>query len=252
MLIDSHAHLTMPQFDADREAVIVRAQEAGLAHLVTVGTDLADCEQALALAEAYERISVAVGIHPHDVQSITDDTYERIRNLASHKKVVAIGEIGLDFYRDWSPRDEQRKHFRKQVQLAREISLPVVVHKEVVTILQEEKAYHIGGVIHCFSGDWPMAKACLDMGFYISIPGTVTYKGSHAYRDLIRAIPTDRLLIETDCPFLSPHPFRGKRNEPAYVLYVAREVGRIREVDSEEIGELTTHNAMTLFNLAVS
>lgn len=257
MLIDSHAHLTMPQFDNDRRAVLQRAREAGLVHIVTVGSDSADCEQAVALAEASEGISASVGIHPHDVKSVTDETYSRLKTWAYCKKVVAIGEIGLDFYRNLSPQQDQREHFRKQLQLAREVSLPVIIHdrdahQEVVAILRDEQAELIGGVIHCFSGDRAMAEACLGMGFFISIPGTVTFKGADAYRDLIRSIPTDRLLVETDCPFLAPHPFRGKRNEPAYVRYVAEAVAHVKGIDVAELGEITTENAVALFNLSLS
>ena len=254
MLIDSHAHLTMRQFDRDREAVIDRAYQAGLVHIVTVGTDMEDCRKAVALAEGHDRISATVGIHPHDVKGITEDAYVRLRELAAHEKVVAIGEIGLDFFRNLSPRNDQVYHFRKQLQLAREVALPVVVHdreahQEVVSILREEKAESIGGVVHCFSGDWEMAQACLEMGFYISIPGTVTFKGADGYHDLIQKIPLERLLVETDCPFLAPHPFRGKRNEPAYVSHVAEKVAQIKGIAALTLKEATTHNARALFGL---
>lgn len=254
MLIDSHAHLTMPQFDKDRDAVIHRAYKAGLVHIVTIGTDIADCHKAVALAEAYDSISVTVGVHPHDVKRIGNNTYAQLRRLATHEKVVAIGEIGLDFYRNLSPQEEQREHFRRQLRLAREVELPVVVHdrnahQEVASILQEEGASAVRGVIHCFSGDWEMAQSCLEMGFYISIPGTVTFKGSDAYSAMVRKVPTERLLVETDCPFLTPHPFRGKRNEPAHVRYVAEKVSKIKDIDAAKLGEITAHNAIDLFGL---
>ena len=252
MLIDSHAHLTMSRFDNDREAVINRALQAGLVHIVTVGTDIDDSHKAVTLAEAYDTISATVGVHPHDVKAIDNGTYSQLKNLAAHENVVAIGEIGLDFYRNHSPQEEQREHFRQQLQLAREVSLPVVIHDRdahnaVVTILGEEHAETIGGVIHCFSGDWDMAKTCLDMGFYISIPGTVTFKRDDVYYDIIRKIPLDRLLVETDCPFLAPKPFRGKRNEPAYVRSVAEAVAQIKSVDPAELGAAVTRNAIELF-----
>ena len=256
MLIDTHAHLTMPQFDKDREAVIQRAHQAGLLHMVTVGTDLDDCHKAVTLAEAYSTISATVGIHPHDVKAVNNGTYYQLKNLAAHESVVAIGEIGLDFYRNLSPQEEQRAHFRRQLQLAREVSLPVVIHdrdahEEVVTILREERAESIGGVIHCFSGDWKMAKTCLDMGFYISIAGTVTFKRDDSYYDIVRRIPLDRLLVETDCPFLAPKPFRGKRNEPAYVRHTAEDVARIRGVDPADLGAAVTRNAVEVFHLSL-
>jgi TatD DNase family protein len=254
MLIDTHAHLSLPQFDKDRTEVIKRARDAGIKHIITVGTDSDDCRKAVALAQEHDFISAAVGIHPHDAKTINEETYSLLRELAADNNVVAIGEIGLDFYRNLSLRKTQTHHFREQLRLAREVSLPVIIHdreahQEVLKILQEEKAETVGGVIHCFSGDWEMAKACLDMGFYISIPGTITFKKSEEYHKLIRDLPLDRILVETDCPFLAPHPLRGKRNEPAYVQYVAEAVARIKMIAQEELAEITTQNAQKLFNL---
>jgi len=253
-MIDSHAHLTLPHFDNDRNMVIQRALDAGLTHIITVGIDREDCEKALNLAQHHEIISVSVGIHPHDTRSVNKGTYGELKDFAKQERVVAIGEIGLDFYRNLSPQETQVRCFREQLQLAREVALPVIIHdreahREIVAILQEEKAEAIGGVIHCFSGDWSMAKTCIDMGFYISIPGTVTFKASGAYQDLVRDIPLDRMLIETDCPFLTPHPFRGKRNEPAHVRFVAEAIARIKGKDLAEIVKLTTRNAQELFKL---
>lgn len=254
MLIDTHAHLSLPQFDQDREAVIKRARDAGIKHIITVGTEAEDCRKAVALAHEHDFISAAVAVHPHDAKTITAETYTLLREFASDKNVVAIGEIGLDFYRNISPREIQIRRFREQLNLAREVSLPVIIHdreahQEVVKILQEEKAETVGGVIHCFSGDWEMAKACLDLGFYLSIPGTVTYKKSDEYRKLVRELPLDRILVETDCPFLTPHPFRGKRNEPAHVRYVAETVALIKGMTQEELATITSQNAQNLFNL---
>ncbi|MCD6353029.1 MAG: TatD family hydrolase [Proteobacteria bacterium] len=254
MLIDSHAHLTLSQFDDDREMVIQRAREAGLKHIITVGLDIEDCHKAIMLAEEYDFIFASVGIHPHDVKSIDTKTYSRLKRLSAHDKVVAIGEIGLDFYRNLSPRKIQFPRFREQLQLAREVSLPVIIHdreahQETLKILQEERAETIGGVIHCFSGDLAMAKSCLDLGFYISIPGTITFKNSRDYQDLVRELPLNRLLLETDSPFLTPHPFRGKRNEPAYVYYTAKTVARVKNIDVAELADITTCNAQKLFGL---
>jgi TatD DNase family protein len=254
MLIDSHAHLSLPEFDKDREEVIKRARDAGIQHIITIGTDSDDCRKAVALAKQYDFISAAVGIHPHDAKTITSGTYTLLRKLAEDKKVVAIGEIGLDFYRNLSSRETQIPHFRKQLKLAREVALPVIIHdrdahQEAVKILQEGKAETVGGVIHCFSGDWDMAKACLDMGFYLSIPGTITYKKSDEYRKLVSKLPLDRLLVETDSPFLTPHPFRGNRNEPGYVQYVAETVAWVKGIPQEELARITTKNAQTLFRL---
>jgi len=254
MLIDTHAHLSLPQFDKDRTEVIKRARDAGIKHIITVGTDSDDCRKAVALAQEHDFISAAVGIHPHDAKTINAETYSLLRELAADDNVVAIGEIGLDFYRNLSSQEIQVQHFREQLWLAREVSLPVIIHdrdahQKVLQILQEEKAETMGGVIHCFSGDWEMAKACLDLGFYISIPGTITFKKSDAYHKLVRDLPLDRMLVETDCPFLAPYPFRGKRNEPAYVQYVAETVARIKRIAQEELAKITTQNAQKLFNL---
>ena len=254
MLIDTHAHLSLPQFDQDRTEVIKRARDAGIKHIITVGTDSDDCRKAVALAQEHDFISAAVGIHPHDAKTINAETYSLLRELAADNNVVAIGEIGLDFYRNLSSQEIQVQHFREQLWLAREVSLPVIIHdreahQKVLQILQEEKAATVGGVIHCFSGDWEMAKACLDLGFYISIPGTITFKKSDAYHKLVRDLPLDRMLVETDCPFLAPHPFRGKRNEPAYVQYVAKAVAGIKGLGCEAFAEITTQNAQKLFNL---
>ena len=254
MLIDTHAHLSLPQFDQDRTEVIKRARDAGIKHIITVGTDSDDCRKAVALAQEHDFISAAVGIHPHDAKTINAETYSLLRELADDDNVVAIGEIGLDFYRNLSSQEIQVQHFREQLWLAREVSLPVIIHdreahQKVLQILQEEKAETMGGVIHCFSGDWEMAKACLDMGFYISIPGTITFKKSEEYHKLVRDLPLDRMLVETDCPFLAPYPFRGKRNEPAYVQYVAKAVAGIKGLGCEAFAEITTQNAQKLFNL---
>ncbi|MBN2466872.1 MAG: TatD family hydrolase [Deltaproteobacteria bacterium] len=256
MVVDSHAHLTLPQFDKDRRTVIERARKTGLEHIITVGLGVEDCRKALMVAEEYDFISVAVGVHPHDTKTIDEKAYSVLKDLTSHEKVVAIGEIGLDFYRNLSPREIQVEHFRKQLHLAREVSLPVIIHDrdahhEVVTILREEQAETIGGVIHCFSGDWSMAEACLDLGFYLSIPGTITFRDSGPYQDLVKKLPLNRLLVETDCPFLTPRPFRGKRNEPAHVCYVAQTLARLKQMDVSEVAEITTHNAQKIFNIVL-
>ena len=254
MLIDTHAHLTMPQFKKDFKEVLRNAKTKGIKRIITVGTDINDCRKAVALANEHDFISASVGIHPHDAKTITPETYPRLREWAQQDNVVAIGEIGLDFFRGLSPREIQAQRFREQLQLARKVSLPVIIHdreahQEVVKILREEKAETIGGVIHCFSGDRDMAKECLDMGFYISIPGTITYKNSGDFQKLVQYLPLEQILIETDCPFLAPHPFRGKRNEPAYVRYTAEAVAKIKKMEIDELGEITTRNAKKLFNL---
>jgi len=253
LVVDTHAHLSFPEFDKDRPEIIKRALAAGIKQIVSIGTNIEDCKNTLALAKEYEFIFAAVGIHPHETKTISEETYFQLQNLAADSRVVAIGEIGLDFYRNLSPPEVQIHHFREQLRLARDFSLPVIIHdrnahNEIIRILQEEKAETIGGVIHCFSGDQKMAQKCMDMGFYISIPGTVTYKKSDEYRELVRNLPLERILLETDCPFLAPHPFRGKRNEPAYLIYTVEIVAQIKGIKKEELATLTTINAKKLFN----
>ncbi|MCX8011979.1 MAG: TatD family hydrolase [Desulfobacterota bacterium] len=254
MYIDTHAHLSFPEFDKDRSEVIKRALAAGVNQIISIGTDIEDSKKALAIAEEFEFIYAAIGIHPHESKTMTEETYLQLRNLVAHNRVVALGEIGLDFYRNLSPPELQIRHFREQLQVARDFSLPVIIHdrnahKEVMTILYEEKAETIGGVVHCFSGDKKMAKECLDMGFYISIPGTITYKKSEDYREMVRYLPLDQIFLETDCPFLAPQPFRGKRNEPTYLIYTAETVAQIKGIKKEKLAEVTTSNAQKLFNL---
>ena len=205
------------------------------------------------LAEQHDHIFAAVGIHPHDAVRVTDKCYDIVRDLATgNPKVVAIGEIGLDFYRDRSPREDQEKVFRRFIRLARELSLPVIIHdrdahERVMTILREEKAAEVGGVLHCFSGDLQMARECVEMGFYLSIPGTVTYSTNEQLREVVRGIKIERLLLETDCPYLSPVPHRGKRNEPAYVRITAEKVAELKGLSLEDVGRITSLNAKRLF-----
>lgn len=255
-LIDTHAHLDFPHFDDDRERVIERATTAGVRAIVDIGTDLASSQAAVALAEAYPQIYAAVGVHPHDAKTLTKETLEEMRALASHPKVVAIGEIGLDFYRDLSPRDKQRQAFQQQLALASEAGKPVIIHdrdahSEVMAILRRwiEGGYQPAGVLHCFSGDLAMAQEAIELGFYVSIAGPVTFKNARRLRELVRQLPLEKLLVETDCPYLTPHPHRGKRNEPAYVKLVAQEIARIKRLSLEEVARIISDNAQALFAL---
>jgi TatD DNase family protein len=254
ILIDSHAHLEMPEYNENRDEVIRRAGEKGIGYIVTVGIDIDSCKQALALADAYETVYAIVGIHPHNVKHIDGKTYTQLKKFVLHEKVRAVGEIGLDFYRNLSPQDVQLKRFRELITLAREVNLPIVVHdrdahRETLSILQEEKAFEVGGVIHCFSGDYAMASKCFDMGLYISIPGTVTFKKAQTLQDVVKRSPLDRMLIETDAPFLAPVPFRGKRNEPSYVRYVAEALAHLKGIDFEEVARVTSSNARSLLGI---
>jgi TatD DNase family protein len=253
MAIDTHAHLEMEAFDDDRDAVIARAEAAGLTAIITVATTLPDCEKAAALACCYPSVYAAVGIHPHEVKDIDEGTYDQLRILARRKKVVAIGEIGLDFFYNLSPRDAQLHCFREQLSLAEELNLPVIIHDrdahgEVLDILGARK-HPPQGVLHCFSGDWSMARQCLEMGFYLSIAGPVTYKKAEQLREVAAKVPLERLLVETDAPYLAPQPYRGKRNEPAYVVETARYLADLRNIPGAELDRQTTANACRLFGL---
>jgi TatD DNase family protein len=263
MLVDSHAHLDFSQFDADRQEVLARAQEAGVETIVNAGAGLEASQAGVALAETYPQVYAAVGVHPHEAKTLNQDVLEELRALAQHPKVVAIGEIGLDYYRDRSPRPVQRRAFQQQLALARELGKPIIVHdreahRDVMDMLRQwvREGYQpsaIGhqpvGVMHCFSGDLAMAREVIEMGFYISIPGPVTFANERRLPDLVRALPLERLLIETDCPYLTPHPHRGKRNEPAYVRLVAEAIAQIRGISLEEVARITTANARALFGL---
>jgi TatD DNase family protein len=254
MLIDTHAHLEMTEFDKDRSEVIKRAHDNGIVSIVTVGIDIDSCKQAIALADTFTFVYAILGIHPHNVKDVDDATYPLLKDLMVHDKVCALGEIGLDFFRNISPQDVQKKRFRELIALARELKLPVVVHDrdahgETLSILKEEKAFEVGGVLHCFSGDYEMASQCFDMGFYISIPGNITFRNAHVLQEVVRHSPLERMLIETDAPFLTPVPFRGKRNEPSYVRFVADTIAQLKGINSKEVARITTHNARSLFHI---
>ena len=254
MLVDTHTHLGMPQFNEDRNQVIQRAIETGVELIFAVGTDMRDCRKAIEIARRSERVFAIIGIHPHHAKDVTEATYSHLRTFSNDAKVKAIGEIGLDFYRNLSPREIQMMRFREQIRLAKEVGLPIVVHardahKEVIGILREEGIQGTGGVMHCFSGDYDMAKSCMDLGLFISIPGTITYKGNSELREVVKKVPLDRILVETDCPFLSPMPFRGKRNEPAYVKITASKLAEVKGLSLDEVARITSRNAKTVFRL---
>ena len=252
-LIDSHCHIDMPQFDADREQAVARARAAGVEAMLIVGGVDADAGHRRAIAVAEQLgLPASAGVHPHEARLATPETYDELRGLARDKRIVAIGEIGLDFYYDHSPRDVQREVFRAQVRLARHVGLPVIVHTreaddESATLLEEEKAET--GVIHCFTGGHDLARRALALGFYISFSGILAFPRSDVIQEVARTMPLDRLLVETDSPFLAPPPHRGKRNEPAFVVEVARKVAALRGVSVEEIGRAAAANFRRLFGL---
>ena len=251
-LIDTHCHLDLDDFDPDRSEVIARAREAGVSHMVTIGISPASSRRAVELAEAHSFISATIGHHPHEADQLTDTDLDRLRDLARSPEVVGFGEIGLDFFRDLSPRDIQRKRFDDLIHLGLELGLPLIIHdrdahQEVYDHLAAAGANR--GIIHCFSGDYQLAVKFLDMGFHISIPGTVTFPKDEDLRDTVRRLPLDALLIETDAPFLAPVPKRGRRNEPALIRHTAAEVARLKGIEPEEAASATSANARALFGL---
>jgi TatD DNase family protein len=254
MLIDSHAHLEMKEFDGDRNEVIERAKLAGVDFIVSVGTNLQLSRKAATLASQYENIYASIGIHPHDVEKIGNKTYDGLKELARLKKVVAYGEIGLDFFRNISPHAQQIERFGEQLQLAKELQLPVIIHDRDAHVQSLNMVKSSGihrGVFHCFSGDYEMAKQCLDWGFYVSITGVVTFNKSKTIQDIVKKLPLSSLLLETDCPYLTPNPYRGKRNEPAYIVQTAKKVAEIKGISWEEVAAVTAQNTLNLFHIEV-
>ncbi|MGB9630194.1 MAG: TatD family hydrolase [Thermodesulfobacteriota bacterium] len=254
MWIDSHAHLEMPEFKKDLKEVLQRAKATGVEYIFTVGTGEKDWQATLEIAESYSMVYALLGVHPHHAKEIDEQTYLILKHLCQNGKVKALGEIGLDFFRNLSPREIQLKRFREQIELAKELNLPIVIHdreahQETLEILKSEKAHECGGIIHCFSGDYEMAKTCIDMGFYISIPGSITFKNAERVREVVKRLPLNSLLIETDAPFLTPEPFRGKRNEPSYVTYTAHRIAEIKKVPLEKVAESTVENTLKVYRL---
>jgi len=252
-IVDSHCHLDMPEFDADRDAVVARAREAGLAEMLVVGEvdESGGLERALGVAERLG-LPVTAGVHPHQAKLASGATWDAVRGLAREKRIVAIGEAGLDFHYDYSPRDVQREVFRLQVRLARDVGLPLVIHTreaddETAGLLEREGAREAGGVIHCFTGGPELARRALALGFYVSFSGIMTFPRAEGIQQVAREVPEDRLLVETDAPFLAPPPHRGKRNEPAFVVEVARKLAALRGVTLEDVGRQAQRNYAALF-----
>src|SRR5215212_3912675 len=258
MFIDSHAHIDGHEFDADREEVIQRAHVAGVLFMLNVGTGdphSGAFEKAVELSKAHDSVYTAIGTHPHDARLYDDAAEEKIKKLINNERVIAWGEIGLDFHYDNSPRDVQIDVFKRQLRAARECSLPVIIHTreaetETIEILKSEYAgADRGGVFHCFSGSKDLATRALDLGFMISFSGIVTFRNAEELRDIAKQVPLNRLLVETDCPFLAPVPYRGKRNEPAHVVEVARCIAQLRGLEVEEVARLTTENFKRFLNI---
>jgi TatD DNase family protein len=263
MFVDSHAHLDGNQFDSDREQVIARARDAGVKVIVAIGNgdgpSEVDC--GIRLADKYSFIYATLGIHPHEAQLADEAAYQRMEQLARHPKVIAWGEIGLDYFYDHSPRDVQKQVFTRQMELAAAAKLPIVIHcrpsdgsdnawNDCLTLIQDHWAANgLGGILHCFTGNWQQAKNALDMGFMISFAGNLTFPKAQQIRDAALEVPLDRMLIETDSPYLAPVPYRGKRNEPAFVKETARKLGELRGLSTEEVGLHTTRNFYNFFKL---
>ena len=263
MFVDSHAHLDGKQFDSDREQVIARAREAGVQTMVAIGNGDGPptLDAGVQLAEKYPFMYATVGIHPHEARLADETAYATMERLAQHPKVIACGEIGLDYHYDHSPRDTQKQVFARQMGLAGAAKVPIVIHcrpsdgsdnawEDCLGMIKDQWAPNgLGGILHCFTGNWEQAKRALDMGFMISFAGNITFPKAQQIRDAALEVPLDRMLIETDCPYLAPVPHRGKRNEPAFVKETARKVGELRGLSMEEVGELTSRNFYNFFKL---
>ncbi|MGE6261221.1 TatD family hydrolase [Heyndrickxia sporothermodurans] len=254
MLFDTHVHLNDTQYDQDLEGVISNAKEAGISNMVVVGFDRPTINKAIELVEKYDFLYASIGWHPVDAIDMTEQDLLWIEELTAHPKVVALGEMGLDYHWDKSPKEIQKVVFRKQIKLAKKVKLPIIIHnreatQDIVDILKEEDAKEVGGIMHCFSGSPEIAKECIDMNFYISLGGPVTFKNAKKPKEVALEIPLSHLLIETDCPYLAPHPFRGKRNEPAFVKLVAQQIAEIKGISLEEVADQTTKNAKRLFGI---
>ncbi|NLZ53611.1 MAG: TatD family hydrolase [Thermoanaerobacteraceae bacterium] len=256
MIVDSHAHYDDEQFDTDRDEVLKRIKQQGVIRVVNPASNLDSARKCIELSTIYDFLYCAVGIHPHDSKQFSKETMLSIRELASFKKVVAIGEIGLDYHYDFSPQDIQKKCFAAHIQLALDLKLPLIIHnreahKDTLDIIKSEKGYAVSGVFHCFSGSIELAKEVLDMGFYISLGGAVTFKNAKKTVEVAKYVPIDRLLVETDSPYMAPVPYRGKRNDSGYLHEIIKKISEIRNTDFDVIAEATVQNANRLFGLGL-
>ena len=255
-IIDSHCHLDMEPYHDDLDELINRAIEAGLAAILTIGIDLTSSRKAIAIAQKYNQVFATVGIHPHNAKEVTKASLNALGELATNNKVVGFGEIGIDRFKDYAPIKDQQAAFSSQLALSYDLKLPVIIHNreahdEILTIIKQFPPPPVGGVIHCFSGNTEQAKQFLDLGFHLSIPGVVTFKKATDCHDVAKYIPLDRLLVETDGPFLTPMPYRGKRNEPAFVLYTAEKIAQLRDISISTLAKQTTKNTINLFKLPI-
>lgn len=255
MLFDTHAHYDDERFNEDRDEVIDRAYRSGVTCILNASSNLSSAVESISLARKFDFMYAAVGVHPHNVEEITENTLSVLTRLVEDPKVVAIGEIGLDYYYDFAPRELQKHWFAMQIRLAKELDLPIIVHnrdshEDVMKIIKDEDAKSTGGVFHCYSGSAEMAKELLDNNFYISVGGPVTFKNAKKIIEVVKYVPDDRLLIETDCPYLTPEPLRGRRNESSYIKFIAEKIAEIKGTNFEKIAHITTENAKRLFNIS--
>lgn len=253
MIWDTHAHIDDSRYAEDFQEVITRIKSAGISRVNNIGYDLPSSERSVKLAQEYDFIYAAIGIHPHDAEGVTEETWHELLKLAKQAKVLAWGEIGLDYYRDLSPRPAQKEVFIQQIKLANQVGLPIVIHdrdahKDILEIVTAHPPQN-GGVFHCYSGSWEMAEILLKQGFYLSFAGPVTYKNARHTVEVAKYAPLDRILVETDSPYLTPEPHRGKRNEPTYVREIVKKLAEIKNLDFEDVAAQTMHNAETVFRL---
>lgn len=252
MYFDSHAHYDDERFDEDRESLIEGLRKKGVDFIVNAAADMKSCHTSLALAEKYPFIYSSVGVHPHDVKDLTEADIEEMRKLAAHSKVVAIGEIGLDYYYDHSPREDQRKWFKVQLELAKELDLPVIIHSRDASQETFDMILESGikeGVIHCFSGSYELAKEYVKRGFYLGIGGALTFKNAKKTVEVVEGIDLEHLLIETDCPYLTPAPHRGERNDSSYLKFVVEKIAQIKGISTDEVAKRSSENAKKLFRI---
>ncbi len=253
-MIDSHAHYDDEEFDTDRDQVLQDCFSHGVTHIVNAGSNIESSKKSIELAKKYPFVFAAVGVHPHDASECDINTIDTLTSLSEAEKVVAIGEIGLDYHYDFSPREVQREWFAKQIALARKLRLPIIIHdreshKDIIDIIKSEKAGEAGGVFHCFSGSKEMAREVLNLGFKIGLGGAITFKNAQKPIEVLRYVPLDMLLVETDCPYMTPEPHRGKRNWSGYIELVLKKISEIKEIDYTLAEEATTNNAIHLFKL---
>ncbi|MDF2986049.1 MAG: hydrolase, TatD family [Eubacterium sp.] len=254
MIFDTHAHYDDKRFDEDRDVLLNQLHQDGISYILNASASPESLDASIALAEKYPFVYAALGIHPHDAEKMDEKIIDKIRALSKNSKVVAIGEIGLDYYYDNSPRDIQRYWFERQIELAKELSLPIIIHdrdahEDTINILKKTDVKQVGGIFHCFSGSAQMAMEMLRLNLYIAIGGPVTFKNARKTIEVVEAVPLEKLLVETDCPYLSPEPYRGKRNNSGYLVHIIRKIAEIKGISESEVAETTLMNAKKVFGL---